>query len=238
MDIQIFIVFHKFIFDGCYMKIPNDILYKYFTFIGVNENIQKHYTQDKYKVVNEWELPIYDKLFQERGYNENSAIYHIYANHLHKDYKYIGIFQYDMVFNENIIDYLQKNITETPTNFYFSSYNFDFCTYQSWNEITTCDYVIDNYEAFYNKSFTKKSKYPLYNSYVIPVENYENIMKWVVQLYDRLYPFCIEPPNSNDFGHMGGIYERIMGFAIGEENLHYINMDIVMHDSKYRKLSY
>ena len=94
--IQIFIVFHKYIFDECYKNIPQDILDKYFTFIAVNKNIQKIYSK-KYKVINEWELPIYDSTFQERGYNENSAIYHVYANNLHKPYKSIGFFQYDMV---------------------------------------------------------------------------------------------------------------------------------------------
>jgi len=92
VDIQIFIIFHKNIFDECYKNIPEDILSEYFTFYAVNENIEKCYMQNKYKVINEWELSIYDKTFQERGYNENSAIYHIYANKLNKDYKYIGFF--------------------------------------------------------------------------------------------------------------------------------------------------
>ena len=126
-DIQIFIVFHKNIFDECYKNIPDYILNKYFTFLAVNKNIPKNYTKNKYKIMNEWELPIYDNTFQERGYNENSAIYHIYINNLHKDYKYIGFFQYDMLFNDNIIDFLQKNITQIPTCFYFSIQDFDFC---------------------------------------------------------------------------------------------------------------
>ena len=66
-DIQIFIVFHKNIFDDCYKNIPEDILLKYFTFYAVNENIEKYYTQNKYKIINEWELPIYNNSFQEIG---------------------------------------------------------------------------------------------------------------------------------------------------------------------------
>lgn len=66
VDFQIFIVFHKHIFDECYTHIPDDILYTYFTFIAVNPSIKKYYTPNKYKVINEWELPIYDKSFQER----------------------------------------------------------------------------------------------------------------------------------------------------------------------------
>jgi hypothetical protein len=62
-------------------------------------------------------------------------------------------------------------------------------------------------------------------------------MKWVIQLYDKIYPPCIQFPNATHCGHIGGIYERIMGFVIGEESLHYININ-VSHDHKYKKLSY
>jgi len=236
-DIQIFIVFHKNIFDECYKNIPDDILYKYFTFYAVNKNIEKHYTQNKYKIINEWELSIYDNTFQERGYNENSAIYHVHANNLHKNYKYIGFFQYDMMFNDNIIEFLQKNINQPPTLFSLGCYSFNFCSYDTWNEPNTLKYIINDYEIFYKKSFNYNDNYPLYNSYVIPNETYEKIMKWVIQLYDKIYPWCIEKPNASHFGHIGGIYERIMGFCIGEEKLQNIILN-VSHDHKYKNLSY
>jgi hypothetical protein len=236
-DIQIFIVFHKYIFDECYKNIPDDILYKYFTFVAVNKNIEKSYTKNKYKIINEWELPIYDNKFQERGYNENSVIYHIYINNIHKDYKYIGFFQYDMMFNNNIIDYFNKNITQNPTIFTISKHNFKFCSYDTWNEPNTLNYIIKDYEKFYNKIFTKMYQYPLYNSYIIPIKNYENVMKWVIQLYDKLYPWCIQKPNATHFGHIGAIYERVMAYALGEEHFDYIKLN-VSHDYKYKSLSY
>ena len=236
-DIQIFIVFHKNIFDECYKNIPRNILSKYFTFIAVNENITKNYTQNKYKIINEWELPIYDRTFQERGYNENSAIYHVYANNLHKDYKHIGFFQYDMVFNNNIIYFLKINIAQESVFFYYKNYDFNFCSYETWNEPDTLNYIIEDYEKFHNKSFSKNKQYPLYNSYIIPTQTYEKIMKWVTQLYDKIYPWCIEPPNSSGRSHIGGIYERIMAYAIGEENLNYVKLNI-LHDHKYKKVSY
>jgi hypothetical protein len=61
--IQIFVVFHHTLFDECYQHIPDDVLHKYFTFFAVNDQIVKTYTPNKYKVVNEWELPMYDPLF-------------------------------------------------------------------------------------------------------------------------------------------------------------------------------
>jgi hypothetical protein len=237
-NFQIFIVFHKNIFDECYQNIPDDLLYKYFTFLAVNKNISKTYTQNKYKVINEWELPIYDNTFQERGYNENSAIYHVYANNLHKDYNYIGFFQYDMKFNDNIVDFLQKNITTKPSYFCFENYDYHFCSYQTWHEPITLNYIISEYEAYFKKPFNKDTKYPLYNSYVIPVEIYEKIMKWVIQLYDKFYPWCIEPPNCTVFGHIGVVYERIMAYAIAqEEELECFKLNI-LHDHHYKYLTY
>jgi len=234
-NFQFFIVFHKNIFDDCYKNIPDDILYKYFTFIAVNETIEKIYTKNKYKVINEWELPIYDKSFQERGYNENSAIYHVYVNNLHKNYKYIGFFQYDMEFDNNVID--NMNQMNDNTCMYVDVFDFNFLTYTTWNEENTSKYVINDYEQYHNVTFDKNTKYPLLNSFIIPIEPYEKIMKWVVQLYDKLYPWAIEHPNSTHKGHIGGIYERIMAYAIGQEHLNYIN-SYVIHDHSYKKISY
>ena len=244
--IQIFVIFHKNIFDDCYKNIPEDILYKYFTFIAVNKNIQKEYTKNKYKIINEWDLPIYDNTFQERGYNENSAIYHIYINNLHKEYNYIGFFQYDMTFKDNIIDYLYSNIEDNKNiectennNIYFplELYDFNFCYQALNNEAKTVDYVINDYENFFNVKFSKIEKYPLLNTYIIPINIYEKIMKWIIKLYDKIYPWCIQYPNKTHFGHIGGIYERIMGYALGQEKMIYKNIN-VEHNHFYKKLSY
>ena len=239
-EFQLFIVFHKHIFDECYQNIPGDILYKYFTFIAVNPNIQKYYTPNKYKVVNEWELPVYDKTFQERGYNENSAIYHVHANQLHAPYKYVGFFQYDMKFCDNIVAFLQKHmlldIPSSKTLFSLSQYNFRFCSYETWNEPKTLEYIIRDYEQFYRQSFSGNKQYPLFNTYIIPIETYEKIMAWVTQLYEKLYPWAIKPPNATHFGHIGGIYERIMAYAVGEEDLPFVQLN-VEHDHNFKMLN-
>lgn len=235
---QLFIVFHKKIFDECYADIPQDILSKYFTFIAVNKNIPKEYTPNKYNVINEWELPIYDNTFQERGYNENSAIYHVYANNLHKAHKYIGFFQYDMVLTMNHINFLLENILDIPTCFAISIHNFVYCSYMTWYEPFTLECIIDNYEAFYKKKFNRLRMYPLYNTYVLPTQQYEEVMEWVTQLYDKLYPWCVQPPNNSQIGHMGGIYERVMAYAVGNLALPYKILKDVSHDHSLKKQVY
>ena len=142
-----------------------------------------------------------------------------------------------MIFKENIINLIQTHVTSTPINFYFNSYDFNFCSYDTWNEPDTLEYIIKDYEKFFNTSFNKSYKFPLYNSYIIPTNLYKKIMKWVIQLYDKLYPWCINPPNMGHFGHIGGIYERIMAYAIGSENLQNINLNIA-HDINLKNISY
>lgn len=246
MEIQIFVVFHKYIFDDCYKNIPDDILQKNFTFIAVNPSIEKIYTPNKYKVINEWDLPIYDKTFQERGYNENSAIYHVYANELHKNYNYVGFFQYDMEFlDPNIIDFLETHITTSDKTIYFpyELYPFCFSYYISWDQPpnTTLDFIVADYESYYKKGVIINDQNPLYNSYIIPTEKYEKIMKWVTQIYEKMYPWCISPPYPEHHGYIGGIFERVMAFAIMQENMSYISLTAsskVIHDHKYKEASY
>lgn len=229
--LQFYVVFHEKIFDECYKDIPQDILDKYFTFIAVNENIKKQYTEDKYKVVNEWDLPKYVSLFQKQGYKENSVIYHIMANDMHKQYKYIGFFQYDMIFTMNAMNTILREIETDSTCLYLEAHNFRFCGQQTWNEPPVMAYLIANYQQFNNKlfSYNESDAYPLYNSYVIPVKTYEKIMPWVMSLYDKMTSIVVH----KHFGHIAGLYERIMAFAIGEENLHMVKLD-VKHDHFYK----
>jgi hypothetical protein len=216
---QLFIVFHKYIFDECYSSIPQDILDKYFTFIAVNKTITKYYTPNKYKVINEWELPIYDNSFQERGYNENSAIYHVFINNLHKTNEYVGFFQYDMIFENSFVNQLINIVNDNlskKTCFCIMPRDYKFCTYVTWQEPKTADFIINDYESFYKQKFNKIKEGPLLNSFIISSENYNNIMQWVTQLYNKLYPWCIQEPNWTYKGHIGNIYERIMAYAISQ----------------------
>jgi len=228
---QLFVVFHKKIFDECYDNIPQDILDKYFTFVAVNPDIPKTYTKDKYKIVNEWELPEYNAQFQQKGYNENSVIFHVMRNELYKEYKYVGFFQYDMIFTMSVLDTIISEMNEIPTCFYLDARNYGYCAKETWNEPPVMAYLTSYYEEFHNKkfSYSYNDVYPLLNSYVISVDTYEKVMKWVYTLYSKIGSIV----EQKHFGHIGGLYERIMAFAIGEENLRMIKLDIA-HDHMYK----
>ena len=218
MTIQIFIVFHSKIFDECYKDIPADVLYTNFTFLAVNETIAKSYTPGKYKIVNEWELPIYDKTMQKKDYRENSALYHVYVNKLHAPYTHVGFFQYDMVFRSNLIPYVESSIREDPLS-YFPLEVVDFAGVTANIDGVLSATIITEYELFFKSEFRKDKQYPLCNSYILPIHNYEHVMSWVTQLYDRLYPQC-EP------SCIAGVYERVMSYAISQETLVTKSIDV------------
>lgn len=231
MTLQLFVVFHKKIYDECYATIPQDILDKYFTFIAVNPDIPKTYTKDKYKIINEWELTHYDPLFQQKGYNENSAIYHLKANGLHTQYKYVGFFQYDMKFSSDVVETILNHMDEQPTCFYMEAYNFRFCCVETWNEPHIIRELLRYYQAFFGKDMyiSDKEVYPLFNTYVIPVETYERVLRFVECLHWNIDSSVIQ----QHFGHIGGLYERIMALTIGGENLRMIRLN-VQHDHYYK----
>ena len=237
---QFFVVFHHKLFDECYDKIPPDVLKKYFTFFAVNQSIPKEYTPGKYKILNEWDLPIYDPSMQKKNYRENSAIYHVYANGLHKQYSRVGFFQYDMMFNENIVE----KILSFPVDLQIG-----FCVLPTWiRDIagSTAPGMADTIKmviALYEKQFSKKiirtiksrvppfntvldtsRRYPLLNSYVIPSTSFEKVMEWVVQLYGKV----------DLKGDTAGLYESIMALALGEELLYWYCLDI-LHDHGFKK---
>ena len=238
--IQFFVVFHSKLFDDLYSTVSPEILDKYFTFIAVNKDIPKRYTKNKYKVINEWELPIYDSSLQELGYRENSAIYHVYINNLHKNYSYVGFMQYDMrVYGDEFIaKVIEKIDVGTPCMFGHFICDFNFAAIETWNELETIEHVIRDYESFFNTTFDKNARYPLYNTYLLPVKSYEKVMKWVSQLYNKIYPACNLPPNNTLNGHLAGIYERVMAFAIAQEHLPIIDSLSLHHDHYYRSLAY
>lgn len=231
-----FVVFHKHIFDECYKDLTQEELDTYFTFVAVNPDIEKSYDKNKYKVIQEWELPVYDPTLQSRGYKENSVLYHVWANKLYEPYSHVGFFQYDMVFTR---DFIQKALS-IPKGTYgaFEVYPFNFI-FDTWNrEYTTAKYVTDDYARYFGKEFSFTADYPLYNTFILPTSFYaDKMMPWISQTYVKLWPWCNQAPNATHFGHVAGVYERISAMVIGEEKMPYVLIDI-KHDHEYKKLSY
>jgi hypothetical protein len=112
---------------------------------------------------------------------------------------------------------------------------FDFCNRITWWNPEMIAPVIKDYERFFNTNFNYTKLYPLYNTYILPVEIYEKVMSWIVQLYDKIYHETMRHDHMRSIpGRIAIYYERIMAFAIGQENIRSIQITSVEHDHFYK----
>lgn len=135
--LNLFVVFHN--------KLSDKLLEydsKTTTFFGVNENVTKEMDEDKFlefKKIYEYHLEKYDKLFQDCGYNESSAIVHIGINQLHTHYDFIGFTQYDMLIKPPKINREHDNSTCWITKTGFNQMN-----------VIGIDLFFENYNKYFH----------------------------------------------------------------------------------------
>ena len=227
--VQIFVFFHKNIFDEMYDGVSQEDLDKYFTFVAINKDNPKIFTPNKYKVINEWDLPGYEPELQNTGYMENSAIYHIFKHKLHAPYEHVGFLQYDMQIGSDYIDII-KNLPTDNTIHAYSTYDYDFCFGRSvyFTDQKLMKLMIEDYTQYHDIKPPVKNKYPLNNAYVVPTPLFEEVMQWASQLPKKLADVkCGETELCR-----GGLFERAMGLALGEKDLN-INKLPLLHDHTY-----
>jgi hypothetical protein len=179
---SIFVVYHKTIYDEFYKTISEDNK-KHIVFYGVKDKIEN------VPSIYEYELPIYNQKLQAQRYNESSAFYHIYENKLHQNLSYIGFAQYDMIINNEIIQTIKTQISETSTIFaaFFAIEESKKALHGSLNlivePISFFGSVIDNYNNFFSTNYKKDDilNNPLImcNTFVIHVTMYEKYMGWL-----------------------------------------------------------
>lgn len=158
-----------------------------------------------------------------------------------------------MMFLNNIIEFAESNIINSsnkllsftryaiPTNTINKEELYPYEDYRGdgFDENKTLEFILNDYESFFKTSFNRNKLTSLFNSYIIPSKNYEKIMCWVIQLYNKLYPWVVQPPNRTHHGHIGGIYERVMGYAISQEELFFTTVEsIIHHNDNYKRISY
>jgi hypothetical protein len=227
---HLFIIFHKTIYDECYRHISQEDLDAHFTFIAVNESIPKTYTPNKYRVINEWEMPVYNPRLQQQKYLDNSVLYHMFANQTYTSYDFIGFFQYDMPFLTNVVDDIRRGLANDVKAFYGKNLYpepFQYVMHtQYFNDFimpdeSDCLPMMAYYEKYFDKTISRTSVYPYCNTFVIESAVFEKIMTWLMTTYDML------PVTEN----IASIYERLAGIAIGEEypdkNIQYLD---IIHD--------
>jgi len=213
-DFKIFVTFHGAINESCYSELSPEE-FSHFVFVAVNEKRPKTYPEDpKYKIIKEWELPIYDPELQRKGYNENSVLYHVYINKLYGDATHVGFCQYDMHFNRGSIDYVKR--TMTPTSIHpmimcgWNVYEGNFPNGEVNNMYELASLLK---EDFPHADFSTTKRFPLTNTFVLPVNVLNTIMPWIIKITPKVYVDSLRAVPT-DWRRPAGYLEHAMGIII------------------------
>ena len=231
MSLEIFVVFHNTINDDNYKDLTDDEK-RHLTFVAVNEALPKVYDPSKYRVIKEWELPIYHPELQKNGFNENSVLRHLFENKIVMS-DYFGITQYDFYFHKNSIQSVVDNIRSSPTRMFFGSElkNYEICFVYTWVNFATYNNRVifelmkQQYEVARKKKTDRNKDFPLLNSYIIPRKTFYEIMPIVRDLYN-LYIEHKVFGEALPFKDLAGSFERIMAYIVGQEADKFIHWNI------------
>jgi hypothetical protein len=195
--LSLFITFHKEIYDSFYNGLSDESL-SALTLYGVREKCK---CSHNIKILYEEELPNYNPELQKRKYNEGSTMWHIYKNRIHKSSKYVGFFQYDMIFGENIVQQI-LDVIQTPCDgtlpiifgfFFIIPESIARCDgtiqfIKQWGDTDTGG-LLDHYNAFYGRKYTfediSKQPYIMCNTYILPSVLFEKMMTWMVHYFEE-----------------------------------------------------
>lgn len=220
MKVEVFVVFHKNLYPENYAQLTPEE-FKCLTFVAVNPTIPKSFPTN-YKVINEWELPIYDETLQKTKWNENSVLIHLYQNNLVTS-EFVGFAQYDMHFNKHSISAIMNMTPREGAGLMLVDPKFAFLQSVASHELKTV-------QAIPKLPNHREAVVPLLNTYIIHCDVYIELMKYILEV-KRTIKF---PPNANP----GGIFERVNGYALSQfvgkwYQLNMVNKNTVQKPQNY-----
>lgn len=204
---KIFVTFFQNLYDNHYTA---DRTYdpERFTFVKVNDKypLEMRESRLEYDIFVEHDFPEFRPDLQEKGYCENSVLYHIYKKGIHKAYDYMGFIEYDHVLSEEFTRTIQRKLDNAgqETIFTFQKFTFRQLWEQAiimnprrrekvdgrpdskWNCINV---ILADYNAFHGTDYglgrlAAKDCFPICHSLLLPSRIFEKVMPFHVSVMD------------------------------------------------------
>ena len=218
MNIGIYLVFHKAIFEHLYKEVDEEDK-KCITLYGVNKVVDT-----SMQVIYEKDFPHYDPMLQKNVYNEGSAFYHLYKNEVYKELDYIGFGQYDMkLFKHtlpNILNILQKDKNPIIVIDFFPDIKetgFLGCHNLIRTQLNGLECGLTTYNRMFHTNFTLKdvvkNRLLMCNTFVISTVLFEKMMSWLIQYYRE----DVNVDRHPLIGNAGEIPEALIGMFLSLE---------------------
>jgi len=231
---NIYITFFQKIFDDHYSIDPS-FRASNFTFAKVNDDYEVDISgnQLEYDIFYENQFSSFDPVWQQKGYHENSVLYHIYQDKLHEHLDYIGFLEYDHVLQPGFTTAIQHRIDQAEEDIIFSFGAFTF--QQLWDQgimlnpwrtgqqegrvdsrWNCLNVILKDYNDFYGTRFTlddlrQKNCFPLCHAVLMPSRIYDKIMQFHSFIMES---GRIEKYHSFNWRSNAGIMERYLAVEL------------------------
>ena len=234
---KIYVTFFKNLYDDHYLA-DRTWNPKNFGFVKVNDRYPMEIAENRlpYEILVEHDFPIYRPDFQEKGYCENSVMWHLYKNGEHKKYDYIGFIEYDHVLSGNFTEFIQRMLDTEEEDVIFSFQPF---TYRQlydqgilmnpnrrekvdgnpdspWNAVNV---VLKDYNDFHKTTYTldrlaAKNCFPICHSLLMPSAMFDRIMKFHTYVMES---GKVEGYHRHNWRSPAGLMERYLAVALALE---------------------
>lgn len=248
---KIYVTFFQKIFDKHYTVDPT-FNGDNFVFAKVNDDYEwdKSENQINYNVFFEHQFPSFEPIWQQKGYHENSVLYHLYKDKMYDKLDYIGFLEYDHVLRPGFCAEIQERIEQSKEDLIFSFGAFSY--EQLWNQgimlnkwrpsqqegransrWNCLNVILKDYNDFYGTNFSlddlrQKDCLPLCHAVLMPVHIYDKIMAFHTFIMES---GRIEKFHTFNWRSNAGIMERYLAVELSLESAPIVTDILLEHRS-------
>lgn len=237
---KIFVTFFRDLFDDHY-TVDRTWNPENFTFVKVNDRFPQNLSGNKlpYNILVEHDFPVFRPDLQEKGYCEESVLWHLYRNGVHKSLDYIGFIEYDHVLTEDFTQAVQRKLDEASGDLILSFQTFSFRQLYNqavvmnprrrekvdcknnpdmpWNCINVS---LNDYNAFFDTKYSldrlkTKDCFPICHSLLMPSAMFDRLMAFQASVIES---GKVEGYHRHNWRSPAGLMERYLAVSLALED--------------------